>query len=45
MNEHDHHDETVIDLGDVSTVTRGQAIVSLDSSTGQQRFSLGMIED
>ncbi len=36
---------TVIDLGKVSKVTRGQAVFDLDISGGQQRYTAGIVAD
>lgn len=38
----DTRDETVIDLGEASTTTKGQAIVELDVSGGNLRFLPGI---
>ncbi|MDR6512012.1 hypothetical protein J2792_002895 [Novosphingobium capsulatum] len=45
MKDRDQTDTAVIDLGDVATVTRGQAVGRQDASIGQQNFMLGIVED
>jgi hypothetical protein len=45
MKEHDLHDETLIDLGQASTETKGQAIFDIDVSGGQLRYLVGAVED
>ncbi|MBB3356264.1 MULTISPECIES: hypothetical protein [unclassified Novosphingobium] len=45
MNDRDQTDTALIDLGDVATVTRGQAVARQDASIGQQSFALGIVED
>lgn len=44
MNDHELHEDTVIDLGEASTETRGQAILDLDVNGGQLRFMPGIVE-
>lgn len=45
MNKNEHVDQPVIELGEASQVTRGQAIIELDVNGGQLRFGLGIVED
>lgn len=41
----DREELEVVDLGTASEVTRGQAIVQLDTSTGELRFVPGGIDN
>jgi hypothetical protein len=45
MTEHDFHDEPVIDLGQASTETRGQAIFDSDVGGGQLRYLAGIADE
>jgi hypothetical protein len=45
MNKNEDIEQPVIELGDVSHITRGQAIIELDVNGGQLRFGLGIVED
>lgn len=45
MTERDLHDETLIDLGQASVETKGQAIFDIDVSGGLLRYVVGAIED
>lgn len=42
MTQDTHHDDILIDLGEASTTTKGQAIVELDVSGGNLRFLPGI---
>ncbi|WP_310531291.1 benenodin family lasso peptide [Novosphingobium sp.] len=45
MKERELHDETLIDLGQASVETKGQAIFDIDVSGGLLRYVVGAIED
>lgn len=45
MTEHDLHDEPVIDLGQASVDTKGQAIFDTDVGGGQLRYLAGVADD
>lgn len=45
MKERELHDETLIDLGQASVETKGQAIFDIDVSGGLLRYVVGSIED
>lgn len=45
MTERELHDEDLIDLGQASTETKGQAIFDVDVSGGLLRYIAGSIED
>ena len=45
MKERDLNEETLIDLGQASVETKGQAIFDIDVSGGQLRYLVGAIEN
>lgn len=45
MKKHDYSKETVIDLGKVSTETKGDAIFQTDGSQGRLEYVSGMADD
>lgn len=45
MQDHELHVEDVIDLGQASTETKGQAIFDIDPSGGQLNFLAGVVEE
>lgn len=45
MQDHDKRDEPVIELGQASTETRGQALFDIDPGGGQLRYVAGIVED
>lgn len=45
MTENDLHDELVIDLGQASVETKGQAIFDIDVSGGQLRYVAGIADE
>lgn len=45
MTENTPREDTLIDLGEASTTTKGQAIVELDVSGGNLRFLPGIAAD
>lgn len=45
MKERELHDEPLIDLGQASVETKGQAIFDIDVSGGLLRYVVGAIED
>lgn len=45
MTKHESHDEPMIDLGQASVETKGQAIFDVDVSGGLLRYIVGSIED
>ncbi|MDP3906751.1 benenodin family lasso peptide [Novosphingobium sp.] len=45
MTERERHDEPVIDLGQASVETKGQAIFDSDASSGKLNYVSGIAED
>lgn len=45
MTEHDRDDEPVIDLGQASIETKGQAIFDSDPDGGKLRYVAGIADD
>ncbi len=45
MNDHEIHDEEVVDLGAASIETKGTAVIDQDPSGGQLRFHIGIAQD
>lgn len=45
MTEREHHDDTVIDLGQASIETKGQLQIQNDPGGGQLASVFGAIED
>lgn len=45
MTEREHHAEPVIELGQASVETKGQAIFDNDASSGKLNYVSGIAED
>lgn len=45
MNDHEFHDEDVVDLGAASVETKGTAVIDQDPSGGQLRSLMGIAQD
>jgi hypothetical protein len=45
MNEPQVIEEPVVDLGQASVETRGNAIFDVDLSTGPSRYAMGLADD
>lgn len=45
MQIRDFHDEDVIDLGQASAETKGQAVFDIDPSTGKLNYLAGIVDE
>lgn len=45
MQTRDFHDDDVIDLGQASVETKGQAVFDIDPGTGKLNFLAGIVDD